>query len=569
MSKIDALTRVYLEQEKWYWNTSWWWINNAISETTDDFSKLLDEKWDNYFSLAFQEIYNEFTEKQSENNVWDDFKDRVNKAKEKWKIKLKTTFERLIKWEEIQDKNNLTILEKLFRNKDFLKIFREYVKENSKITDKMKEELSVKKISRLIKEKIDESKCVSKLSWNSSYRIFLSEKGNYDIENMDTWKIYENIALKWCSKDFKIKNVWWEDCIITETQVFPLKKDSNNNSLLTFPKNIFHIFNWYIYTTNWETYPIQELNKNYCIKFDNISVDDWKIIMYNNWWNFIVFDEKTENIIYESKKWDSFVEITKEHKKVKYTNFIDQNVEFDIDLGEEKIEYKKIRKTFFWIWKLIIPTHFIANNDYDWFLRSPYLKELLKLWNDWNNIFDIINELIDLKKVLLETIEKNFDFLRTDIKFEKGIHWWTFFNWLEKYIEENYEKYEIINWLNSWRFYLNREKYSKHLKWLMSWEWSGKNYLKLGLNKFIEIDSERSMTEKWSPNLPVKIWEYILWKEILSWDEYLVKLDKEWNILHVIKKHYNIRYSEWKDWKLMQEKIILDEDDIDWVSESW
>ncbi|MDQ7023127.1 MAG: hypothetical protein Q9M97_06410 [Candidatus Gracilibacteria bacterium] len=125
-------------------------------------------------------------------------------------------------------------------------------------------------------------------------------------------------------------------------------------------------------------YPAQKLpsNQNNTESFENIKEIEGKIIMSNNGGNFIIFDKKTENIVYESKKGDSFIEMTKEDNGIRYKDANGLFVEYDLNLAEEKYDDYKYKKTLF-LRKKIFPS-----NDMKAFIESPlfgdFLNEALK-----------------------------------------------------------------------------------------------------------------------------------------------------------------------------------------------
>ncbi|MDQ7009660.1 MAG: hypothetical protein Q9M94_05205 [Candidatus Gracilibacteria bacterium] len=286
-------------------------------------------------------------------------------------------------------------------------------------------------------------------------------------------------------------------------------------------------------------YPAQKLpsNQNNTESFENIKEIEGKIIMSNNGGNFIIFDKKTENIVYESKKGDSFIEMTKEDNGIRYKDANGLFVEYDLNLAEEKYDDYKYKKTLF-LRKKIFPS-----NDMKAFIESPlfgdFLNEALKkkfkkkgktiikkgkkikirgetIKIKGKTVFEI-DELEELLLLYYGTFKKE----PSKVIFSKKTKS-TFSHRLSVYInnlqftsnEKNksisnkisFKKYVLVNRLNK----LNKEEDSK--------------YLKLALNKFIEIDEK------------VKIGGYISGKEILTGGEYLVKLDKKRNIEHVIKK---------------------------------
>jgi len=481
MFKIEKLTNFLLEEEKVELSLSSW-VEKWKDITIENLSTVLDNQWNNDFSTAFKEIYNQYiSDNYNEKNIWDKFFKKTQDTKILNQNKLEDTFDRLMKWENVESEENLDILWNLFNNTSFLKVFENFLDNN----DKYPEILNKKNIKEFILNKIK-----------------LEKKRIIDDYLLNTWKVF---IVDW-------------------------KYYVHNNELITTTQSILDEFKY--------DNSLDYLEKKAHLFDDMYQIND-KIVLSNKWWNFIIFDKNTENIIYESKKWESISEESLNPIIVTILKPYWLKAELNIETWEvieEETKENKIKKGLFGLWKLVIPTYFIENNDFDWFLRSPYLWKLLKLWKHWNNIFDIADKPA-FKKILLETIKENFSYFLTKIKFEDGIDWWSFFNWLEDYIEENYEKYTEICELNDWRFFFNRENHSKYLKWLMSWEFDEKNYLKLLPNKYLEIYSESSMTEKWSPVLPIlnKNW-YMTWKEVLTWEEFLVKLDENGEIKHIIKK---------------------------------
>jgi len=355
-----------------------------------------------------------------------------------------------------------------------------------------------------------------------------------------SWWWIEKVEEK-TKKDFS-KLLYWDDFKDKSKEL----QEKEEEEYLNDRVNIFFI-NWKYYACLAEIAPekelkLKELNNDKNLKylekraifFDNIKRVGDKIIMSNNLWNFIVFDKNTDNIIYESKKGEILAEESLGKSILTIIKPYWLTSELNIETWEEsenETENKRVKYSFLWkrFWKLIIPTYFIENNDFDWFLRSSYLWKLLKLWKKWTNIFDIANK-PEFKEILLETIENNFSIFATKIKFEKDIDWWPFFNWLEKYIEENYEKYsQIIKLDNMWK---NYSKIGKSVIKQTHYNWEAIDcqyfYVKLFDKKFLKMEKK-----DW---VEYKRWDYYICKEVLTWDEYLIKLDENSNIEHVVKK---------------------------------
>lgn len=187
------------------------------------------------------------------------------------------------------------------------------------------------------------------------------------------------------------------------------QKNINTHNDLLFTGNVFFI-EWIYYWIIDKLPPalileFQKFNEDKNLKyweeksisFDKMEKIDDNILMYNNWWSFVIFNSKTEKIIYKSKEWELL--LTDIYDKISKTVSIQKPYWFNLErftselnLGTWEEKFQKYEDKFeIWLfshfnkflpyklkefkWKLVLPRF----NSIDTFLDSPFFWDVVSL----------------------------------------------------------------------------------------------------------------------------------------------------------------------------------------------